>query len=129
MLFALESLSFLMAQAPSAPEQTPGSPLGGLLNIAPFIVIGILFWFFLLRPMKRQEAERQALLSTLKKNDRVVTSGGLIGVVANVKEKEDEVTLKVDDSSNFRLRVTRSSIVKILNGEDPAVKEQKTGGA
>jgi preprotein translocase subunit YajC len=78
--------------------------------------------------MKRQEQERKTLLSALKKNDKVVTSGGIIGIVASVKEKEDEVMLKVDESSNVRLRVTRSSIVRIVGG-DEAAKEQKEGGA
>jgi preprotein translocase subunit YajC len=78
--------------------------------------------------MKRQEQERKTLLSALKKNDKVVTSGGIIGIVAAVKEKEDEVILKVDESSNVRLRVTRSSIVRIVGGEE-AAKEQKEGGA
>jgi len=90
--------------------------------------MGVLFWFFMIRPMKRQEQERKALLSALKKNDKVVTSGGIIGIVASVKEKEDEVMLKVDESSNVRLRVTRSSIVRIVGGEE-AAKEQKEGGA
>ena len=64
----------------------------------------------------------------MKKNDKVITSGGLIGIVAAIKDKEDEVTLKVDESSNVRLRVTKSSIVRIIQPEE-AGKEQKEGGA
>src|SRR5207249_5683426 len=105
------------------------APQGNLLfSLLPLLLILALGWFLMVRPMKRQEHERQALLAALKKNDKVVTSGGLIGIIASIKEKDDEVTLKVDESSNVRLRVTRSSIVRILGGDESA-KEQKEGGA
>jgi preprotein translocase subunit YajC len=120
------STLLLLADTPPAQDGSGGGSLIGLL--LPFLPIAILFWFFMIRPMKRQEQERQALLSALKKNDKVVTSGGIIGTVAGIREKEDEVTLKVDDSSNVKLRVTRSSIVRILGGEASA-KEQKENGA
>jgi preprotein translocase subunit YajC len=116
----------LLADQPAGPDGSGGASPFGLL--IPMLAVGILFWFFMIRPMKRQEQERQALLTALKKNDRVVTSGGIIGIVASIKEKEDEVTLKVDESANVRLRVTRGSIVRILGGDD-AAKEQKESGA
>ena len=104
----------LLAEQASDPQGQ-----GGLLfTLFPFLIIGILGWFLMIRPMKRQEHERQTLLAALKKNDKVVTSGGIIGIVALIKEKEDEVTLKVDESSNVRLRVTKGSIVRILGGDE-----------
>jgi preprotein translocase subunit YajC len=112
---------FFLAQ--TSPDGGTGAATGGnpLLTFAPLVIIFILFYFFLIRaPMKKQEQERQALLSAMKKNDKVVTSGGIIGIVASIKEKEDEVTLKVDESSNVRLRVLKSSIVKILSPDEPA---------
>jgi preprotein translocase subunit YajC len=109
--------------------ETPATPQGSLLfSLLPLLFIGVLFWFLMVRPMKRQEQDRQALLNALKKNDKVVTSGGIIGIVAAIKDKDDEVTLKVDESSNVRLRVTKASIVRVLGGED-ANKDQKNGGA
>ena len=106
----------LLAEAATDP-QGQGSLL---FTLFPFLIIGLLGWFLMIRPMKRQEHERQALLAALKKNDKVVTSGGIIGIVAAIKEKEDEVTLKVDESSNVRLRVTKGSIVRILGGDEPS---------
>jgi preprotein translocase subunit YajC len=108
---------------------TGASPQGSLLiSLLPLLFIGVIFWFLMIRPMKRQEQERQSLLNALKKNDKVVTSGGIIGIVAAIKDKDDEVTLKVDESSNVRIRVTKASIVRVLGGED-ASKEPKNGGA
>jgi preprotein translocase subunit YajC len=124
------TLYILLAQGGGAPD--PNAPAATGQSLIPLATIGILFvlfYFFMIRgPMKRQEQERQALFSSLKKNDKVVTSGGIIGIVAAIEEKEDEVTLKVDESSNVRLRVLKSSILRNLSREKPA-KEQKEGGA
>ena len=55
----------------------------------------------------------------VKKNDRVVTVGGIYGVVTNVHREADEVTLKVDEATNTKLRVTLSSIGRVL-GDEPS---------
>ncbi|HEV3120033.1 MAG TPA: preprotein translocase subunit YajC [Gemmataceae bacterium] len=121
MLFALQ----LLAQAADGGQAQP-SPTGGLWSFAPLIIIFILFYFFMIRaPMKRQEQERKNLYSALKKNDKVVTSAGIIGIVASIKENEDEVTLKVDESSNVRLRVLKSSIQRILSGDETPKDDAK----
>jgi preprotein translocase subunit YajC len=109
----------LLAQAPA--EGAQSNPLTSFL--LPLIPIAFLFWFLILRPQRKQEQERQSLLASMKKNDKVVTAGGLYGTVVSIKEKEDEVTLKVDENSNVRVRVTKGSIVRILSGEDS--KDQK----
>ncbi len=109
-------LILLAANAPAEP--TGGAP--GLLSYTPFLFVIVLFYLLLIRPARTQEKQRQALVNALKKNDRIVNSGGIIGVVENIKEKEDEVVLKGG------LRITKSSIVKVL-GDDG--KEQKDGGA
>ena len=57
-------------------------------------------------------------MAGMKKNDEVVTASGIIGIVAIIKENEDEVTLKIDD--NARIRVLKSSIVRIKKKEEPA---------
>jgi preprotein translocase subunit YajC len=108
--------SILLAdEAPAA-----GAAPNPLLNLLPIVVIGVFIYFLAIRPMKRQERERKSLLDALKKNDRVVTSGGIIGVIANIRDKDDEVVLKVDENSNVRLRMTRSSIVRVLSDKDAA---------
>jgi preprotein translocase subunit YajC len=94
-----------------------------LLTYGPILV---LFYFLVLRaPMKRQERERQTLFSNLKENDKVLTSGGIIGTITSLRKDTDEMTLKVDDK--VKLRMTKSSVVRILNAD--GAKEQKEGGA
>ncbi len=124
----LLAFQLLLAQGNGggAAANQQGSPL--ILYIGMGVVF-LLFYLFMIRaPMKRQEQERQKLYASLKKNDKVVTSGGIIGIVAAIKDKEDEVTLKVDESSNVRLRVLKSSIVRVVSPDD-ADKEQKEGAA
>jgi preprotein translocase subunit YajC len=84
-----------------------------------FAALGFLFYFLLIRPQRREQGKRQMMLSAVKKNDRVVTIGGIYGVVTNVHREADEVTVKVDESTNTKLRMTLGSIARIL-GEEPA---------
>ena len=95
---------------------------GGLeaLFTSPLILLLLLvflFYFVVMRPQRKEQAKRQDMLSNVKKNDRVVTIGGIYGVVMNVHREADEVTLKVDETTNTKLRITLSSIARILSGE------------
>jgi preprotein translocase subunit YajC len=84
--------------------------------IIPFILMFALFFFLIVLPGQRRERKaREELMSKLKKNDEVVTSSGIIGVVINIKD-DGEVTLKSDES---RIRVLRSSIARILTKDAP----------
>jgi preprotein translocase subunit YajC len=108
--------SILIAQEPPV-KDLGGAGSNPLTSMLPIIIIFALFFFLIVLPGQRREKKQRAeLLTKLKKNDEVVTSGGIIGVVANIKEGTDEVTLKSDET---RLRVLRSSIVRILTKEGP----------
>jgi preprotein translocase subunit YajC len=101
-----------------------GGPAGGdgqsmLIGLLPFVAIFVLFYFLLIRPQRREQARRQEMLSAVKKNDRVITAGGIYGVVTNVHREADEVTIKVDEATNTKLRVTLSSIARIM-GDEPS---------
>ena len=88
-----------------------------------FAVIVALFYFILIRPQRREEANRRAMLANLKKNDRIVTHSGMYGIVTSVRQEADEVTLKVDESSNTKIRMTLASIARVLGDE---AKEDKS---
>jgi preprotein translocase subunit YajC len=90
-------------------------------SMLPFLPMLLLLYLLLWAPSRRQEKQRQAMLATVKKNDKVINSGGIIGIVESVKEKENEVVLRGG------LRVTKASIVQVVR-EDTA-KDQKEGGA
>ncbi|MFO0841290.1 MAG: preprotein translocase subunit YajC [Gemmataceae bacterium] len=81
------------------------------------LAIFALFYFIVIRPQqRRQDRDRQDLVSNLKKNDRVITSAGIYGTIVSVSDKEDEVTVKVDD--NARLKMLKSSILRNLTADE-----------
>lgn len=100
-----------------AQDQKPGegSPLVQLMF--PVVAIIVLFYFMLYRPQKREQARRQEMLGGVKKNDRVVTIGGIYGVVMSVNREADEVSIRVDENANVKIRVTVSAIARILGDE------------
>ncbi len=119
-----DQLLILLAQAENGGGgQPPGMGLGGML--LPMLAIGFLFYFLLIRPQRRDQKRRQDMLSGVKKNDRVVTIGGIYGVVTNVHREADEVTVKVDETTNTKLRVTLGSIARILGDELSAEASSK----
>jgi len=72
----------------------------------PIIIIFVIFYFLLIRPQKKSQEEHKKLISGLKKNDEVITSGGIHGTIVNVKE--GSVVLRVDD--NVKIEIQRSAI-------------------
>ena len=108
MLYALA----LLAQDP----KEPGPPL--IYQLAPLLIIIALFYFLFIVPQRREKRQREEMMSRLKKNDRVITNAGIIATVTNIKD--EEVTLRIDDTSNARLTVLRSSIGRILTGQEQA---------
>jgi preprotein translocase subunit YajC len=103
-----------------------GAPQGGMIQfLIPLLLCFMLFYLLVLRPAnRRQQQERDNLLKTLDKNDKVVTTGGIYGTVVSVSDKEDEVTVKVDD--NVRLRMTKGSIYRNITKEDAARAAKET---
>lgn len=109
------SMVTLFAQAGDGGNAAAGPNF--LFQIMPFVAIGLLFYFLLIRPQKHEQSRRLSMLAAVKKNDRVLTSGGIYGVVTNVHREADEVTVKVDETTNTKLRMTLSSIAQILGDE------------
>ena len=70
-----------------------------------------------MRPEKQKRRRQEALLNQLKKNDRVVTIGGAVGVIVDVKDKE--VVLKVDESNNTKIRIKRWAIRDLVDDSKP----------
>lgn len=99
----------------------------GYFNLLLLPMLLVLAYLLLFRPMQKQEKQRQALVASLKKGDKVITTGGIIGVVTGIKDKEDEITLRIDDNSPVRLRVTRSSVGRVIPAGEETSKESKEG--
>ena len=86
------------------------------MSMLPFILIFVVMYLFLFRGPKKKQAEHKKMLSSLQKNDRVRTIGGILGTVIDIRD--DEVTLKVDESNNTKIKVTTGSIGTVLSDTD-----------
>jgi preprotein translocase subunit YajC len=82
----------------------------------PLILIFAIFYFVMIRPEGKKRREREALLKTIKKGDKVMTTGGMYATVVNVQE--DVITLQAGD--NVRLRFTRQAIQNLIQDEPSA---------
>lgn len=101
------------AEKEAAPKEAPQTP-NLLLWIMPAFLI-LLLWQFMFNPRRRDEKKRAELVSSMKKNDRIVTIGGITGTVASVSEDQRYVTIKVED--NTRIKMLASSIQTVINDD------------
>jgi preprotein translocase subunit YajC len=93
-----------------------GGQSGGLGAFLPLIIIFAIFYFLLIRPQQRKAKQHKQILSTLKKGDRVVSSGGLHGVITGLAD--DVVTMEI--SPKVRVKVSRGSISGVLRRTETA---------
>jgi preprotein translocase subunit YajC len=114
MMHWITVLTILAQDAANEAAPNQGSPLGGMW--VPMVAIGVLWYFLLLRPQLNEQKKRRGLIDSLKKNDKVISIGGIIGTVTNLSADGKEVTLRVDD--NAKIRMLRSSIQTIVTDED-----------
>jgi len=97
-----------------------GDGLGGLMGMLPmFALLFALMYFMMIRPQQQRAKQHKAMLAALRRGDRIVTAGGIIGTVAKVVN-DNEVS--VDIAENVRVRVVRSTITQILAKPEPAAK-------
>jgi len=100
-----------------------GGLFGGYGMFLPLVIIFVLFYFMMIRPERRRRAEMSRMMDNLKKNDRVVTAGGILGTVVNVQKGSDEITIKIDESTNTKLRMLRSSIARVVTDDEADAKK------
>ena len=87
----------------------------GFAQFIPLILIFVIFYFFLIRPQQKKVKEHKLMVSTLKRGDEVVTSGGIVGKIERVLG-DDKVDLSI--SENVTIQVVQSTIQSLLNKPD-----------
>tara|TARA_B110000263_G_C15158760_1_gene441432 strand:+ start:362 stop:673 length:312 start_codon:yes stop_codon:yes gene_type:complete len=80
-----------------------------------YLLIFIIIYFIMIRPQVKQKKEHSAMLENLKKSDRVITRGGIIGIIKNIKGKNQDI-LELD-VSNTRVDVLKSHITSLYNNK------------
>jgi preprotein translocase subunit YajC len=100
-----------------------GSPQDTLTTfVLPMALIFVVFYFFMIRPQQQKQKQTKAMLEALRRGDRVVTAGGLIGTI--VKADTDEVQVEI--AEGVRVRVVRSTVSTVLSKPEPvAAKKPK----
>ena len=109
--------------------QEDGDPVSGLFGGVPWIpfaIIGFMFYFLMIRPQQKKQKSLKNLMDNLKKNDRIVTIGGIHGVVVNVSKDSDEVSIRVDEGTNTKLKISRSAISRVIGDEKSPDKDGKS---
>ena len=109
----MTDLSLLLAAAAA-----PGAPSAGaafFVQMLPLLLIFVVFYFLLIRPQNRKMKEHRAQIAAIKKGDKVVTGGGLIGKVTKVDDGEVELEL----GPNVRVRAVKSTLTGVI---DPTAK-------
>ena len=91
----------------------------------PLLAIGALFYFMIIRPQKSKEQSFKTMIEGLKENDRVVTIGGIHGIVTSVQRDAQIVVLRVDESSGAKIRIGTSAIARVVTDDQ---KEDKSAG-
>ena len=106
--------------SPDGPGVEEGKAPGLFDNwMFPALMAVMLVYFIMMaRPKKKAQAKTSDLLANLKKNDKVVTAGGILGTVVNHRSDAEYVTLRIDEASNSKIQVLAKSIVRVITDED-----------
>lgn len=105
------------AFAQDAAAAAPGGLNAQLLQFGPLILIFIVFYFLLIRPQQKKAKAHREMLSNVRRGDRIVTSGGIIGTVTKA---EGDAELQVEIADGVRIRVLRGAVSDVLAKTDPA---------
>ena len=97
----------LVTLADAAPPQGQ-SPLQMLV---PFVCVGVIFYFLIIRPQNQRQKQLTTMVSALKTGDKVVTNGGIHGIIANVKEG---TTLSLKIADNVKIEIDKSAIANVI---------------
>ncbi|MFQ5776366.1 MAG: preprotein translocase subunit YajC [Kiloniellaceae bacterium] len=108
-----------MLISPAYAQAASGGGDSGLLSLLPLVLIFVVFYFLLIRPQQKKMKAHKALVEALRRGDRVVTGGGLIGTVTKVLS---DTEVQVEVAEGVRVRVVRNTIQDVLSKAEPADK-------
>src|ERR1700741_2674428 len=96
--------------------QTTGGAAAALVQFAPIVAIGLVFYFLVIAPANKQRKKTQEMINSLKKGDQVMTTGGIYGTVQGVEA--DAVYLRI--AENVKVKVARSAVSGVVTGNSEA---------
>jgi preprotein translocase subunit YajC len=103
--------------------QAGGDPTSGIMSFLPLILIFAVFYFLLIRPQQKKVKQHKETISNLRRNDKIVTGGGIIGKVTKVV---DEQEIEVEIAPNTVVRVARATVADVISKSAPTGEAGKT---
>lgn len=116
----LTSMAYAMGQAPQGAD----AGQNGLMSFVPLILMFVIFYFLLIRPQQKKQKDLREMLNNLKRGDRVVTGGGIVGVIQSLRDDKVEVEI----ANGVVITVLRSFISGPETTPAPAKKGDKKAG-
>ena len=117
-------MNFLIPPAYAQDAAQNAGPLGSLgqfASILPFVLVFAVFYFLLVRPQQQRQKQLKATVAALKRGDRVVTAGGIIGVVQKAREGATEIEIEI--AAGVRVMVLRDTISSVVGDIPPAAND------
>ena len=112
--------------------QDAGGAVGAITQFLPLILIFAVFYFLLIRPQQQKQKEMKIALAALKRGDRIVTAGGVLGMVSRPPKSPDDREIEVEIAPNVRVTVLRETISAVINpmpANDPKPPRNATPAA
>jgi preprotein translocase subunit YajC len=104
-----------MLISPAYAQAAGGS--SGLIGLTPFILLFVIFYFLLIRPQQKKVKEHKAMLEAIRRGDRIVTNGGIVGLVTKVLTEERALTVEI--AENIKVKVMRDMVANVLSKTEP----------
>lgn len=111
-------LTLLQTGGGAQPTQQPSA----FASFLPFILMFVILYFLIIRPQKKKQKEHQNMLDNIQINDKVITNGGIIGKVVNIKNDKNTYIIRIDDTTNTKIELQKSAVAGILKNEEKQSK-------
>ena len=112
--------------SPAYAQDAGGGGLGGIEALLPLVLIFVVFYFLLIRPQQKKMKQHKEMLGAIRRGDKVVTGGGIIGAVTKVAN-DGELTVEITEG--VRVRVQQSLVSTVLSKTEPGKGAPASGGA
>lgn len=106
----------LLISPANAQSASPSIAGFDFMSLLPLVLIFAVFYFLLIRPQQKKAQQQKALLSALKRGDRIITNGGLIGIISKVVNDQE---LQVEIAEGVRVRIARAMVADVLSRTEP----------
>jgi preprotein translocase subunit YajC len=97
-----------------------------LIAFLPLLLMGVIFYFLLIRPQQRRSKAQQALLRSVEVGDEIVTTAGVFGTITEIDDEDDVITVEI--APGTRIRMVRAGVARIVQDEEELGSEEARGG-